>query len=99
MRQAATSDDPQNWQVDWLREVDKLVKMDAGWGWEHFFKMIEFNIAAETVVAPESVRPAEEFVREQVRGVVEDFATRDEYALLPEVKLVVDRIFKILSAT
>lgn len=38
-------------------------------------------------------------MRERVREIIEDFVTRDEYTLLPEVKLVVDRIFKILSAT
>jgi len=93
------SGDDKDWRVDWLREVDNLVKMDAGWGWEHLFRMIEFNIMPESVAAPESLRPSEDFVRERVRGIIEDFVTRDEYALLPEVKLVVDRILKILSAT
>lgn len=46
------SGDDKDWHVDWLREVDKLVKMDAGWGWEHFFRMIEFNIMPESVAAP-----------------------------------------------
>lgn len=91
-------DDDKGWQVDWLREVDKLVKIDAGWGWEHFFQMIEFNITAKTVVAPGYLRPADRFVRERVCGVIEDFVTRDEYALLPEVKLVVDRILTALFA-
>lgn len=40
------------WQVEWLRQVEKLVKMDAGWGWEHFFQMIEYNIASGTIAAP-----------------------------------------------
>lgn len=44
-----TNDD---WRVEWLREVDKLLKMDAGWGWEEFFNMIARNIDPSSYAAP-----------------------------------------------
>jgi len=41
-----------DWRVEWLREVDKLLKMDAGWGWEQFFRMIFYNICEGRAAAP-----------------------------------------------
>lgn len=42
----------EEWKIEWLREVDKLLKMDAGWGWEQFFSMICHNIEPLTMAAP-----------------------------------------------
>lgn len=49
----ASSDiDCADWRIEWLREVNKLLKMDAGWGWEQFFRMISYNIDPATIAAP-----------------------------------------------
>ena len=47
-----TTEDVSGWRVEWLREVDKLLKMDAGWGWEQFFAMISYNICEERMAGP-----------------------------------------------
>lgn len=49
---AATEDNVGDWRIEWLREVDKLLKMDAGWGWEQFFRMISYNIREGYAAAP-----------------------------------------------
>jgi len=49
---AATEDNVGDWRIEWLREVDKLLKMDAGWGWEQFFQMISYNICEGHAAAP-----------------------------------------------
>jgi len=89
---AATEDNVGDWRVEWLREVDKLLKMDAGWGWEQFFRMIFYNICEGRAAAPEMYRPPTSFVRDRVNLVVEDFVLREEYCLLPEIRKMVDDI-------
>lgn len=42
----------EDWRVEWLREVDTLLKMDAGWGWAQFFETISYNIDPNTIAAP-----------------------------------------------
>lgn len=49
---ATTDDNADDWRIDWLREVDKLLMMDAGWGWEQFFRMISYNICTKHAAAP-----------------------------------------------
>jgi hypothetical protein len=48
---AITEDNVDDWRIEWLREVDKLLKMDAGWGWEQFFRMISYNICEKHAAA------------------------------------------------
>jgi len=88
----AATDNLGDWRIEWLREVDKLLKMDAGWGWEQFFRMISYNICEGQHAAPEMYRPSTSFVRDRVNLVVEDFMLREEYCLLPEIRKVIDDI-------
>lgn len=32
------------WQVEWVEEVEKLCVMDAGWGWDGFWRMVVWNL-------------------------------------------------------
>ena len=44
----------QSWMVEWLHQVDNLVRLDSGWDWMHFFKMIADNIDDELKNTPVS---------------------------------------------
>jgi len=87
----------QNWMVEWLRQVDNLVRMDSGWGWVHFFKMIADNIDEELMNKPVHHRPSAPFVVSRVKLILNDFRTREEYMCLPEVRAIVDRAQTLLG--
>jgi len=32
------------WEVEWAEEVQKLLEMDAGWGWKGFWETVLANL-------------------------------------------------------
>ena len=42
--QDASKDEMQEWEVEWTEEVQKVLEMDAGWGWKGFWECVELNI-------------------------------------------------------
>jgi len=97
LRHAAVGNsDAKDWEVEWLCQVDQLVKMDAGWGWIEFFDMIAYNLAPRTVSAPSHLRPSHNFVHAQARLIVGDFILREEYTKLPGVGAIVDKLAHLL---
>ncbi len=38
-----------DWQREWSNEVQKLLEMDAGWGWKGFWQMIQKNFEVRWV--------------------------------------------------
>ena len=41
------------WEVEWVEEVQKLLEMDAGWGWRGFWETVRANVH----VSPAPKRP------------------------------------------
>ncbi|KAF8342831.1 uncharacterized protein EI90DRAFT_3115365 [Cantharellus anzutake] len=96
-RDAVGKHTAEGWEVEWLRQVDKLVRMDSGWGWIHFFEMIANSIDVDLVHTPVHLRPPTAFVVSRVGPILEDFRTREEYLYLPEVRIVADHVQSLLS--
>lgn len=34
----------EKWEAEWVREVQELVKMDSGWGWEELWGCVEWGV-------------------------------------------------------
>ena len=41
------------WQQEWVQEVQTLLAMDAGWGWQGFWETVRRNILVSLVDFPE----------------------------------------------
>ncbi|KAF8320329.1 Clavaminate synthase-like protein [Clavulina sp. PMI_390] len=90
-----------DWRVEWHRQVNTLLKLDAGWGWEDFFRMISRNIDNETMAASLELRPTRSFTLDRVRAIIDDFGPRPKdprsianpmYTHLPEVREAVEEV-------
>jgi hypothetical protein len=43
------------WEFEWMDEVQKLLEMDAGWGWRGFWECVKDNINVSSAIPPASV--------------------------------------------
>lgn len=80
------------WELEWVEEVQKVLEMDAGWALQSFAEMIRYNIQ----VPASSLRPPQEYVFRQIAPIMESMRHRREYNILPRLKGVVDEILYML---
>jgi hypothetical protein len=51
-------DGVQEWEVEWLEQVQKLLGMDAGWGLRGFWAMVAYNLRVSSTLTKPSTAVA-----------------------------------------
>lgn len=46
------------WEREWTDEVQKVLEMDAGWGWKGFWECVEENVKVSVSVGARYRSPA-----------------------------------------
>lgn len=96
------------WEKEWVEEVQKLLEMDAGWGWRGFWLCVRTNIkvcplffdfgradSKSPPAAPSCSTPTG-LRNRYVMQVVEQYRARREWVVLPEVRAIVLEIEDLL---
>ncbi|WVQ79765.1 hypothetical protein IAT38_001865 [Cryptococcus sp. DSM 104549] len=85
------------WEEEWVREVQGLLEMDAGWGWGGFWGTVRKNLVSPP--APPNLSPPVSMRNAFIRQVVEQYKQRREWLLLPEVREIVEEVERLIIDT
>ncbi|THH14172.1 hypothetical protein EUX98_g9638 [Antrodiella citrinella] len=106
---SACTDGTDTWRSEWVRIVQDVVKHDAGWNWETFWKMVLHVLQEQTLltksphstfpIAPPHLRPPPAFTLARIQACVDDFVKRDRLEAEPdgEVGVVVGAVRDLLA--
>nr|ODN86252.1 hypothetical protein L203_04370 [Cryptococcus depauperatus CBS 7841] len=78
------------WEEEWIEEVQKLLKMDAGWDWRDFWSTILSNMerppAPAQLVAPPKMRNA------WILKTMEKYKKQKEWVMCKNVRVIIQQI-------
>ncbi|KAL7409999.1 hypothetical protein BDY24DRAFT_418319 [Mrakia frigida] len=72
----------EKWEAEWVREVQELVKMDSGWGWEEFWGCVEWGVENSLDPSVQDLQPPLSYIRDQVNLVLESYEGRRDAMVL-----------------
>lgn len=80
----AQDGDGEEWKREFYALVQNVAVQDAGWAWEGFWNMVEFNLQDRAAGDREDLRPKDVWVKNRLLPLVEDFEQREDGRWLQE---------------
>ncbi|WVQ95261.1 hypothetical protein IAU59_002356 [Kwoniella sp. CBS 9459] len=84
------------WEKEWVEEVQGLLERDAGWGWRGFWETIEKNLRDPPAEC--GLSPSLEMRNRWVQEVIQRYEERREWIFLPETQATVLRVRTLVDS-
>ncbi|EIW68489.1 hypothetical protein TREMEDRAFT_32435, partial [Tremella mesenterica DSM 1558] len=78
----------EEWEKEWIQQVQDILRLDAGWNWSDFWDCVLRNISDSM----DEYEPPKEMRDEWVREVISLYRTKREWKVLDDVREMIRRV-------